>query len=139
MSGASNFTETNIINALLRGVTMPLPSNTFVSLHTADPNETGANEVTTVAMPGYVRRCAENTGAIGTGWSAPTDGVSTNLLQLTFPSNNGPDAVVVTHFGLWDALSSGNCLVTAPLTTPRTLAVDDIIVFDVGSLTVTAT
>ncbi len=36
MSAASNYTEANVINALLRGVTFPVPSATYVSLHTGD-------------------------------------------------------------------------------------------------------
>lgn len=65
--GASTYTQTNILNALLRGETMPLPTGTFVSLHTGDPGVTGANEVTTAAWPGYVRRKAEAAGAMGSG------------------------------------------------------------------------
>ncbi len=139
MAGASNYTKANILSALLRGVTMPLPTGTYVSLHTADPGGTGASEVSLVDWPGYVRRSAEAGGAIGAGWSAPSGGVSSNALQLTFPSNNGAGSVTVTHFAIWDAITTGNCLESAALTTPRLLSVGDILVFDVASLTVTVT
>lgn len=135
MSGASNYTEANILNSLLRGVAFPVPSGTFVSLHTADPGDTGANEVSTGSWPAYVRRKAEVEGPIGTGWSSPSGGVSTNLKQLAFPAQNGAGSVTVSHFAVWDALSGGNVLTSAPLTTARLLNVGDIIVFDVGSLT----
>ncbi len=136
MSAASNYTENNVINALLRGVTFPLPSKTHVGLHTANPGETGGNEVTTGAWPDYVRREAEQRGVINTGWTAPSDGVTTNAKQLTFPSYNGATSITVTHFAVYDASSSGNMLVYAPLTTSRTLQPGDVLVFDIGSLTV---
>jgi hypothetical protein len=137
MAGASTYTKNNILKALLQGTTMPLPTGTYVSLHTADPGATGANEVSTGAWPAYVRRKAEAAGAMGSGWTTPTTGVSANTNQLTYPSNNGAGNVTVTHFAIWDAATAGNCLETAALATARTLSVGDILVFDVGSLTVT--
>ncbi len=135
--GASTYTANNILQALLRGVALPLPAGTYVSLHTADPGLTGASEVTTGAWPAYVRRKAEAAGSIGSGWTTPTTGSSTNLNQLTYPTQNGAAPVTVTHFAIWDALSGGNCINSAALTTPRVLDVGDIIVLDNGSLVVT--
>lgn len=137
MSAASNYTEANVINALLRGTAFPVPTATYVSLHTADPTDAGGNEVTTAAWPAYVRRQAEQGGAIGTGWGAPTDGVSTNSKQLTYPGMNGGSPVTVTHWAVHDALNGGNMLFYAALQTPRTLQAGDVFVFDIGSLTVT--
>lgn len=135
--GASTYTKNNILKALLRGETFPLPTGTYISLHTADPGVTGTSEVTTGAWPGYVRRKAEVESAVGTGWSNPTTGVSTNAKQVTFPRQDGTGNITVTHFAIWDALSGGNCLETAPLSTARTLAVGEILVFDVASLSLT--
>lgn len=134
--GASTYTKNNILKALLRGEAMPLPTGTYISLHTGEPGTAGANEVTTAAWPAYVRRKAEAAGAMGTGWTNPTTGFATNTNQLTFPSNNGAAAVTVTHFAIWDAETDGNCLESAALATPRLLGLSDIIVFDVGSLRV---
>lgn len=134
--GASTYTKNNILKALLQGTTLPLPAGTYISLHTADPGATGANEVSTGAWPAYVRRKAEAAGAMGTGWTTPTTGSSTNTNQLTYPSNDGAGTVTVTHFAIWDALSAGNCLDAAALTASRALSVGDILVFDIGSLSV---
>jgi len=139
MAGASTYTQNNILKSLLRGTALPLPTGTYLSLHTADPGTTGANEVGTGAWPAYARRSAELGGAIGLGWSVPTVGVSSNLLQVGYPSHNGASPLTITHFAIWDAGVGGNCLETAPLTTPRTLQVGDILIFDVGSLTLTVT
>lgn len=137
MAGASTYTKNNILKALLQGTALPLPAGTYVSLHTGDPGATGANEVSLGNWPGYVRRKAEGVGAMGSGWTTPTTGVSANTNQLTYPSNNGGASVTVTHFAIWDALTTGNTLDSAALTTSRTLSVGDILVFDVASLTVT--
>lgn len=137
MSAASNYTEENVINALLRGVTFPVPSKTYVGLHTANPGEAGGNEVTTAAFPAYVRREAEQGGAIGSGWSAPVDGLSKNANQLTYPGFNGAAPVTVTHWAVYDAATGGNMLFYAPLQTARTLQTGDVFVFDTNALTVT--
>ena len=42
--GASTYTKNNILKALLRGEAMPLPTNTYISLHTGEPGTAGANE-----------------------------------------------------------------------------------------------
>jgi hypothetical protein len=137
MSAASNYTEGNVINALLRGIAFPLPNKTYISLHTADPGDTGAGEVNLTDWPGYVRRAAEgDAGVIGDGWAPPNDGVSTNLKQVLYPMMNGSSAVTITHFGIWDAANGGNYLCGAALYASRTLNPGDVFVFDVGSLTV---
>lgn len=115
MSAASNYTEANVINALLRGVAFPVPSATYVSLHTASPAETGGSEVSTGAWPAYVRRSAEQGGAIGSGWSEPVDGVSTNAKQLTYPGMNGAAPITLTHWAVYDAPTGGNMLFSAAL------------------------
>lgn len=138
MSAASSYTQDNIINALLRGVTFPLPTKTYVSLHTANPGPTGTNEVSTSNWPAYVRKDAEVGGAIGSGWSASSSGQSQNAKQILYPSQNGAGAVTVTHYAIWDAATTGNLLAYAALTTSRTLQPGDVFVFDVNSLTVQA-
>lgn len=136
MSAASNYTENNVINALLRGVAFPIPPKTYLSLHTANPGETGGQEVTTAAWPSYVRCDAEVGGAIGTGWGAPADGTSSNAKQVLYPSHNGASAITITHWAIYDAATNGNMLVYAPLKTPRTLQPGDVFVWDAGSITV---
>lgn len=137
MSAASNYTEANVINALLRGTIFPLPAGTYISLHTADPTDAGGNEVSTSDWPAYARRHAEAGGAIGTGWSEPSNGQSANLKQITFPGMNGVVPVLVTHWAVHDAITGGNMLFHAPLQTSRTLMTGDVFVFDIGALTAT--
>lgn len=135
MAAASTYSQNNIINALLRGVAFPLPAKTYVSLHTGDPGVgAGANEVSLSNWPAYVRREAEQGGAIGSGWTPAASGQTANTNQLTYPANNGVASVTVTHWAIFDAPTGGNLLFKAPLTVARTLQVGDVFVFDGGSL-----
>lgn len=75
----------------------------YVSLHTADPAGTGANEVTGGA-PAYARKAA--------AWSAGTvDGVVTATVTFDVPAGT-----TVTHVGLWDAATGGTFLDQAAIT-----------------------
>lgn len=136
MSGASNYTENNVINALLRGQTFAQATATFVSLHTGDPGETGANEVNTTAWPDYLRLDAAKGGAIETGWTEPVDGVVKNAKQLIYAVYNGVGSLEVSHFGVYDAEIGGNYIVGAALDTVRTLQPGDVFVVNTEKLTV---
>lgn len=138
MSSASNYTEQNIINAIFLGIAFPVPANTWISLHTADPGEEGANEVTTTMWPSYRRMCAELTGPMGTGWLEPVDGITKNTNQIIFPTHNGTAPTNVTHFSVYDAETGGNMLVHAPLTATRNVAPNDVFLFDINAINVAA-
>ena len=62
---ATDYLEQQIINTHLRG------QATHVALCTADPTDTGANEVTPAAFPAYARQAADAGGLAGSGWSDP--------------------------------------------------------------------
>lgn len=139
MSQFSNYTETNIIETTLRGAAFPVPAVVYVGLFTADPTDANvtANEIQVAALPAYLRKDAADGAAIATGWTAASNGVSTNAKVITFAANNGAGSITVTHMGLYDAASGGNLLYHAPLVTSKTLLPGDVISFGIGSLTVT--
>lgn len=142
MTAASNYTEKNLLSAVFRGITFPVPTGTYIALHTADPGEDGTTaEVSTATWPGYVRRHAEQGGAIGSGWSAPAAGDTSetkNAKQITFPVQDGTGAVIVTHMSVWDAASGGNLLSKTVLDSARTVNPLDVLVFDINQITFTA-
>lgn len=70
---------------------------THVSLHTADPGDTGTSEATGGA-PAYARKAIT--------WNAAA---AKNLDSATAPVFDVP-AGTYTHWGGWDALSAGNFL-----------------------------
>lgn len=140
MAAASTYTRQRVMDAILRGVALSLPAGTYVSLHTADPGPAGANEVSLAAWPSYSRRDAAAGGAVASGWSATdTNGQTRNAKQIPFPSNNGAAPVTITHFAVWDAITSGNMICYGALTTPRTVGVSEVVLFDVNTLTASLT
>lgn len=138
---ASNYLKDLVLNALFDNTAFHTLSLTYVSLHTASPGGTGANEVTLGAWPAYVRKSAEAGGGIGAGWSTSSAGAGsdTNSNQMVWPANDGSGSVVVTHFAVWDALTTGNMLTYGTLTNSRTIAVGDVFVVEVAALTNTCT
>jgi hypothetical protein len=110
-----------------------IPTNYYVSLHSADPGLTGANEL---SGNGYARVAV----APGTGsWSAPTTNGSnreiTNSGVITFPTASG-DWTAATHFGIWDAASAGNFFRGAALAASKTVQDGDTASFAIGALAI---
>lgn len=139
MAAASDYTEQNILNAMLRGITFPLPERLWVGLHTADPTDEGGGEVTTDEWPAYVRRDAAQGASVAAGWSAPTPDdsgahVCKNTNQIVYPGMNGDEPVTVTHWALYDAATSGNMICHAELQTARQLQAGDVFVFDTNAI-----
>jgi hypothetical protein len=108
------------------------PTAIFISLHTADPAQTGANEVVTTAGTGWVgyARQSVTTGTSGSGagavFAAPSASgtlqQTTNGSAITFPASGGTSGtVVVTYFGVWDAVTGGNYLGGGALTASQTI------------------
>jgi hypothetical protein len=125
---ASNYTAENIMSALCDGVAFPVPAGTWVSAHTGDPGVTGANEVSTAAWPGYLRRQV-------TSWNPTATGERKNGHQLTFPSHDGLADITLSHWAVWDAASGGHPLNSAALDTARLQKTGDIFVIDTNAIT----
>lgn len=83
-------------------------TTTYGSLHTADPGDTGASEVTG-GSPAYARKAIT--------WNAPASGaMDGDAVTFDLP------ATTITHAGLWDASTAGNFLGSKQLTSPETFA-----------------
>jgi hypothetical protein len=125
---ASNYLEGKLYDATLKNTTYTAGASVYLSLHTADPAETGANEV---AGAGYSRQaCAFGVHSGGSGSNSGT-------VTVPLPSSGGPFAV--THIALWDASSGGNCLLEGALTGTINAAAGDSIQFTAGQITATFT
>lgn len=103
----SNYLEQSFLNHALRGINLPATSATrHLSLHSADPSDTGANEVTLTYF-------ASRTSVASSLWVAPaTSGTrrfctTNNTLALGTAISAGSN---ILWWGLWDAASGGNFL-----------------------------
>lgn len=133
MSAFSNYLEDAIIAWCFTGTTFPAALTTvYVSLHTADPAETGANEVT---GGNYARIAVANAA-----WTKPGNGIAVNNADITFPSTGTVTwSGTVTHVGIWSASTAGNFLYGGALSASKVVASGDVFKFTANNLTITIT
>lgn len=136
---ASTYSGNKILDLLVRGVAFAAPTRVWVSLHTADPGLTGANEVTTAAWPNYARQDPAGGGAVGNGFTAAAGKALENVSLLLYAINTGAGTVTVTHFAIWDAAIGGNCLITGALAAAKSIFPTDECVIRPGELDLSVT
>ena len=118
MALASVTAENQALDALSGGTTNVIA---YVSLHTASPSTTGANEA---SGGSYARQACS--------WNAASSGSKTNSSSLTF-STTGSTAN--THFGTWSASTAGTYGIGGALTSSVTATT---VTVAAGALTLSA-
>jgi hypothetical protein len=126
MAEMSNFLENALINATLRNTTYTSPATVYVSLWTSDPTDAGSG--TEVSGGSYARTAVT--------FGAPSNGVTTNNADVTFPTATSSWGVV-GWIGINDAVTSGNLLYHSPLDTSKVIDSGDIFKIITGNLSVT--
>lgn len=107
------FNGTAIANIADNAGTSPL-TNLYVSLHTADPGETGNQSTSEAAYTSYARvAVARTTG----GWTVTNNSVSP-VANIDFPAATG-GSETETHFGVGTASSSTGKLLYSGTVTPN--------------------
>lgn len=130
MSAMSNYLEDQILNHLFRATTIfTAPANVYISLHTADPTDAASGAEVSTSGTGYVRLAVSTTAQ----WDAPIDDgagaqmtKNTNILTFATPTASWG---IVTHFGIWSAVSGGNLLVYGILSASKTIGTSDTVQF----------
>lgn len=126
MSEISNYLENALINGTLRATSYTAPTTVYVSLYTSDP--TDANTGTEVSGGSYARQAVT--------FAAPSDGVTTNNADVTFPTATGTWGTV-GWIGITDALTTGNLLYHSPLDVAKAITSGDVFKIATGNLSVT--
>lgn len=126
MAAMSNYLETALINGTLRGTSYTAPSTVYVGLFTSDPTDAGSG--TEVSGGSYVRKAAT--------FGAPSNGVSTISAAIEFTQATASWGTV-THFGIFDAETTGNLLYHGALTASKAIDTGDVFKFATSALTVT--
>jgi hypothetical protein len=121
----SDYAE-NKVNELLVGKTAFATPTAYVALYTAAPTDAGGG--TEVSGGSYARKVTA-----GADWAASSGGSIANAAVITFVTATGSWGTV-THFGVFDAATSGNLLFWAALTTSKTIGNGDIASFPIGNL-----
>ena len=131
MSSFTDYTENLVLNWLLTTNSATRPTAWYVGLFTAAPSDTGGG--TEVSGNGYARK------ATGTMTITGTTTTATNAAAIEFAAASGGNWGTLTHAAIFDALTTGNMLAWAPLTTSRTINDGDVFRIPASSLTVTLT
>ena len=109
------------------------PGNIYVSLHTADPTESAANQsVSEMTYTGYARRAAVRSG---TGWTVSGNS-AVNALDINMGEMSAGGPQTSTHFGLGFASTGATVLY---MTGTAALVINDGVdpQFAAGALSVT--
>jgi hypothetical protein len=142
MAAMSDYLENKLIDQLFRGQTAPPTTDVYIALFTTAPSDSTPG--TEPSGGGYTRVQVASSLANWAGTQAPgsttassgTSGTTSNNGSIVFPT---PLATwgTVTHFGIFDAATSGNMLFHGALTITKTINQDDTVAFPAGSLSLT--
>lgn len=124
----SNYLENKVIDHFLGTSSTSAPSNVYVGLFTSNP--TDANSGTEVSGNGYSRQVIT--------FNAASSGSATNSSAETFTASGG-NFGTITHFGIFDASTSGNLLYHGALTDDKVIEDGDSLVVASGAITITET
>jgi len=105
MSSMSNYLEARLLDHVLRNAAYTSPTTVYAALSTSDP--TDADVGTEVSGGSYARQSVT--------FGAVVSGATDNSVTVTFPTATA-DWGVVSHVGIYDAVSGGNLLFHAPMT-----------------------
>jgi hypothetical protein len=121
-SSIGDYAENKLLDAVYSGTSYSV-TTAYISLHTANPGETGSNEVT---GGDYVRKAGS--------FAAASSGATTTDADLEW--TNMPSCTVYA-VGVWDTSSSGNFLWGGDLTAQKTVNAGDTFKIATGDLDVT--
>ena len=128
MAGFSDYLEDKVLDHVFGGNAYSAPSTLYVALYTVAPTDTGGG--TEVSGGGYVRQSS----AFTVSGTNPT--TASNSAAVEYPTATADYGTVVA-VGIFDALSSGNLLAYANLTTSKVVSTGDVFRFNTGDLDVT--
>lgn len=107
------FNATAIANIADNAASSPL-TNLYVSLHTADPGDSGSQTTSETAYTSYARVAVARTSG---GWTVTNNSVSP-VANIDFPACTGGTSTI-THFGVGTASSGTGKLLYKGTVTPN--------------------
>jgi hypothetical protein len=115
----SNYAELKILDHTTGTTSWTMPSGVYIKLHTGDPGEAGTSNAATETTRKVVTFSAAASGSISSAATVEWTNVSTTETY--------------SHWSLWDASTSGNCLWTGALSSSAAVTAGDT--FQITSLT----
>lgn len=124
MAGFSDYLEDKINDMIFNQTNITAPTAIYFSLHSADPGDTGASEL---SGNNYSRV------TVTTKFSPSSSGACTNDTTWNGPTASGA-WTAATHWGLWDNSTTGNFLVGGALGATITVTSGGYYTMAVGDL-----
>ena len=121
----SNYLETKILDHVFGATAYTAPGTMYLALFTAAPGETGGG--TEVSGGGYARQTVAFTTAGNT---------TSNTAAVEYPTASA-NYGTVTHVGIYDALTAGNLMAYAALTSSKVIETGDVFRVPAGDLDIT--
>ena len=121
----TNDLETRVLQWALTNGSPTRPTAWYVGLFTAAPGEAGGG--TEISGSGYARQAVTFT---------VSGNLATNNAAIEWPTATGSWGTI-THIAVFDALTTGNMLVYATLTSSKTISTGDVLRIPSGDLDVT--
>ena len=126
----SNYLENKVIDHFLGTSSTSAPSNVYMGLFTSNPTDANSGTELTIGSNGYTRQVIT--------FNAASSGSATNSSAETFTASGG-NWGTITHFGIFDASSSGNLLYHGALTDDKVIEDGDSLVVAGSAITITET
>jgi len=127
MSAMSDYLENEILDHILRNAAYTPASAVYIGLSTGSFNDD--NSGTELSGNGYTRKAI--------AFDAASGGATDNTSSVDFNAATGSWGSV-SHYGLFDASSSGNLLIHGAFSAAKTVASGDILRIAAGELDITA-
>ena len=123
----SNFLETEILDHVFGAAAYTAPGTMYLALYTSAPGEAGGGTEVSASGTAYARQSVAFTVSGNT---------ASNTGAVEYPTATD-DFGTVTHVGVMDALTSGNLMAYATLTSSKTIATGDVFRVPAGDLDIT--
>jgi len=123
----SNFLETEILDHVFAGAAYTAPSTHYLALFTAAPGEAGGGTEVSASGTAYVRKAVAFT---------TTGNTTSNSAAVEYPTATASFGTV-THVGVFDALTTGNLMAYATLSSSKAIATGDVFRVPTGDLDIT--
>jgi hypothetical protein len=128
MAGKSDYLENKVLDHILGNTAYSAPATLYIALFTAAPTDAGGG--TEASASGYARVAVTNNT---TNFPNAVGGTKSNGTAINFAAAGAPWGTVVA-VAVFDALTLGNMLFWAPLTSSRTVNIGDVVGFSAGQL-----
>lgn len=127
MSALSDYAENKILDHILGTSAYTFPSQAYLGLSTGSfGDDNSGTELT-----------GNNYSRVAINFDAASNGTTDNSAAVEFAAATGSWGAV-SHFGIFDAASSGNLLIHGAFSSSKTIGSGDILKVAAGDLDVTA-